>query len=65
MKYKNILESEFAPKKRPKQNPLKQQLQKTQRQLYYLWDFIGQEGLWNEAKEYLEDNIDAPIPYEW
>ena len=35
------------------------------RELYYLWDFIGEEGLWSEAKEYVDECCDDPIPYEW
>ena len=35
------------------------------RELYYLWDFIGEDGLWSEAKEYVDECCDDPIPYEW
>lgn len=34
------------------------------RQNFYLWMFISREGLWNEAKEFLEENMDDPIPFE-
>ena len=34
------------------------------RQNFYLWIFISQEGLWSEAKEFLEENMDTPIPFE-
>lgn len=39
-------------------------IRKLQRELFCLWDFIGQEGLWIEAKEYLEENADAPTLFE-
>ena len=31
--------------------------------LYYLMDFIGENGLWQEAKEHLEEHDDDPIPF--
>lgn len=31
--------------------------------LYYLMDFIGVNGLWQEAKEYLEEHEDDKIPF--
>ena len=31
--------------------------------LYYLMDFIGENGLWQEAKEHLEEHEDDPIPF--
>ena len=34
------------------------------RQNFYLWIFISLEGLWSEAKEFLEENMDTPIPFE-
>lgn len=34
------------------------------RQNFYLWMFISQEGLWDEAREFLRENMDTPIPFE-
>lgn len=34
------------------------------RQNFYLWMFISREGLWEEAKEFLEENMDTPSPLE-
>ena len=34
------------------------------RQNFYLWMFIAQEGLYEEAKEYLSENMDEPMPFE-
>lgn len=39
-------------------------IQKLQHELFYLWSYIGQEGLWNEAKEYLDENKNAPTLFE-
>lgn len=35
------------------------------RELYHVWDFIGEEGLWSEAREYVADRCLDRIPYEW
>ena len=43
---------------------MKGHIRKLERELYYLWEYIGQEGLWSEAKTYVEDNADEPIPFE-
>ena len=34
------------------------------RQNFYLWMFISQEGLFEEAKEFLAENMDEPTPFE-
>lgn len=34
------------------------------RQNFYLWMFISQEGLWSEAKEFVEENMQTPMPFE-
>lgn len=33
------------------------------RELLCLWDFIGQENLWVEAREHMEEAADAPLPF--
>ena len=35
------------------------------RELFYLWDFVGEEGLWSDAKEYVDERCIDPTPYEW
>ena len=35
------------------------------RQVFQLWDFLAEEGLWNDAKEYLEEHKDDDIPIEF
>lgn len=37
---------------------------KLQHESYYLWMFISAQGLWEEAREFLEDNMNEPIPFE-
>ena len=34
------------------------------RKNFYLWMFISREGLWNEAKEFIEENMSNPSPFE-
>lgn len=35
------------------------------RQLFHLWGFIAQEGLWLDACEFLNDCRNYPDPYEY
>ena len=35
------------------------------RELFYLWVFIIREELWNEAREFLDDYMDDPAPFEF
>jgi hypothetical protein len=39
--------------------------EKLVRQVFLLWDFLAEEGLWHEAKEYLEDHKDDEIPIDF
>lgn len=57
MERPHTFESRLARRNRLQKHSSEKRLQKVQRQLYYLWDFIGQEGLWNEAKEYVEESL--------
>ena len=34
------------------------------RQNFYLWMFISQEGLWEEAREFVLENMDTPASFE-
>lgn len=40
-------------------------IRKLQRELFLIWGFVGQEGLWEEAREFVNDHIDEEIPFEW
>lgn len=47
-----------------KQRNTLDQFHKLQRESFYIWMFISSQGLWDEAHEFLEDNMDEPIPFE-
>lgn len=34
------------------------------RQNFYLWMFLAQEGLWEDAKVFLKENMGIPTPFE-
>lgn len=55
-------EKKEASEKSPEQ--FKEQIRKLKRELFHIWDFIGQEGLWSEAQEYMERNRNEPMPFE-
>jgi len=44
--------------------PVKDRMRKLKRETFYMWMFITQEGLWEEAREFLEENMDIPLPFE-
>lgn len=44
--------------------PIKDRIRKLEREAFYLSIFVAQEGLWDEAQEFLNDNMDDPIPFE-
>lgn len=35
------------------------------RELFYTWIFISQAGLWEEAREFIQEQEDVPTPLEW
>lgn len=35
------------------------------RELFYLWNFIIQQELWDEAREFLDEYMDDPAPFEF
>ena len=38
---------------------------KQNRKLFYLWEFLAGEGLCQEAREYLDEHMADPIPFEF
>ena len=44
--------------------PIKDRIRKMEREAFYLSMFIAQEGLWEESRQFLDDNMDNPIPFE-
>lgn len=35
------------------------------RELFHLWEFVWQEGLGNEAREFVDERKSDEIPFEW
>lgn len=44
--------------------PIKDRIRKMEREAFYLSMFVAQEGLWEESQQFLDDNMDNPIPFE-
>lgn len=44
---------------------MKGHIRKLERELFQLWGFVGQEGLWDEAREFVQEHADETIPFEW
>lgn len=42
----------------------KEKIRMLQRKLSYTWMFLFQEGLWEEASEFIEEHMDEPLPFE-
>lgn len=42
---------------------IEEHIRRLEHDLYFLLDFIGDNGLWQEAKEHLEEHSDDPIPF--
>lgn len=40
-------------------------IHRLEHELFYLWEYLSQEGLWSEAKAYLEESEDEEIPFGW
>lgn len=43
----------------------KRYINKLEREFFYLWEFVSQNGDQDEAREYLEEHIDYETPFEW
>jgi len=44
--------------------PLKQRIRRLHREVFYLWMFIAEEGLYSTAREYLDEHMDEQVPFE-
>lgn len=40
-------------------------ISKLHREIFYLWGFIGQEGIWDEAREFVDEHLMMPTPFEY
>ena len=48
----------------PEIQQLKEHIRRLERELFHIWGYIGQEGLWNEAREYVDEHAGEAIPFE-
>ena len=42
----------------------KEKIRLLQRKLFYIWMFLSQEGLEEDAEEYVKNHMDEPTPFE-
>ena len=57
------LEMERSKKRTPKL--MEEYVKRLEREIFSLWNFIWQEGLGDEAREFVEERKDEEIPFEW
>lgn len=48
-----------------KSEPDRRRAQMLSRELFYLWNFIIQQELWDEARDFLDEYMDDPAPFEF
>lgn len=46
----------------PKQ--VRDYVRKLKREVFYLWIFLTEQGLWEDAREFMEENRNEPAPFE-
>lgn len=46
----------------PKQ--MQDYVRKLKREVFYLWIFLTEQGLWEDAREFMEENRNEPVPFE-
>lgn len=44
---------------------IKDRIRHLERERFHLWEFIWQEGLGDEAREFMEEHADDQVPFEW
>ena len=32
--------------------------------LFYLWTFVAEQGLWEDALDFLDEHYDLPVPFD-
>ena len=42
---------------------IRKHIQRLEHDLFYLMDFLGENGLWQEAKDHLEEHENDMIPF--
>lgn len=56
--------AEAGPEKKATGEEYRKHIRKLEREQFHLWEYAGQEGLWSEAKEYVEERREMEIPFE-
>lgn len=44
---------------------IEDRVRRLERELFNLWEFVWQEGLGSEAREFVDDHKDEETPFEW
>lgn len=57
-------DEEAAEKEEYTVETLKERVRELERKLFYLEEFIGQKGFWEESHKYIEEYRGEPIPFE-
>ena len=52
-----------AKKETPKL--IEEHVRRLERELFNLWTYVYQEGLGDDAREFVEEHRNEPIPFEW
>lgn len=42
----------------------REKIRMLQRKLHYAWLYMAQEGIWEEAEEFIREHMDDPVPFE-
>lgn len=67
MGYEDPLPEELAMEEAKKNTPkiIEERIRRLERELFALWNFVWQEGLGEEAREFVNDHKDEEMPFEW
>ncbi len=58
-------EKELREAKAATPGPVNAHIRKLERELFHIWAFIMEEGLYSEAMEYVNEHKDEETPFEW
>jgi len=58
-------EKELREAKAKTPEPVNAHIRKLERELFHIWAFIMEEGLYLEASEYVNEHKDEETPFEW
>ncbi len=54
-----------APARVSKPGVAEERMRILSRELFYLWNFILQQELWDEARDFLDEYMGDPAPFEF